>query len=163
YCGGSLSQRTNEGRSRLWCAAGSRFVYENPIPAATGIIEDEAGRILLVERNREPQAGMWALPGGFVERDESPVEAATRELLEETGLAVSGPELLDVIYQESDFYGTSLLIIGYRFAAWRGTPAAGDDAAAVRFFYPNELPELAFGSHRDLVDLWLSRQTPGIR
>ena len=106
---------------------------------------------------------MWSLPGGFVERDESPVEAATRELMEETGLRVSGPELLDVIYQESDFYGTSLLIIGYRFASWEGTPTAGDDAAAVCFFHPNALPELAFRSHRDLVDLWLSAQTPGIR
>ncbi|MBN1886205.1 MAG: NUDIX hydrolase [Candidatus Krumholzibacteriota bacterium] len=163
FCGERLSTKTNEGRVRLWCGAESRFVYENPVPAATGIVRDESGRILLVRRNREPRAGMWSLPGGFVEHGESPAEAAERELEEETGLHVLGAGLLDVIYEESEFYGTSLLIIGYRFDSWTGTPTAGDDASEVGFFDPGAMPPLAFRSHLALVDEWRRTQEPDSR
>lgn len=47
-----------------------------------------AGHVLLVRRARNPGAGLLALPGGFVEPDERHVQAARRELIEETGLGV---------------------------------------------------------------------------
>lgn len=46
----------------------------------------DAGRVLLVERGREPFAGLWSLPGGKIEPGESPAHAIHRELKEETGL-----------------------------------------------------------------------------
>jgi len=151
WCGGSLTTRTAEGRIRLYCEAEERFLYENPVPASTAVLIDEEGRILLVRRNREPGAGQWALPGGFVENGESPVDAAKRELEEETGLRASHPGLIDVIYQESAFYGTCLLIIGYSFDRFDGEIQPGDDASDARFFPAGDLPPLAFESHGDLV------------
>ena len=53
--------------------------------------------ILLIQRKFPPMAGYWALPGGFVERDEDPLHAVLRELEEETGLTGSNPELLMVM------------------------------------------------------------------
>ena len=47
-----------------------------------------AGRILLVQRARPPYRGMWTLPGGRVEPDETPEQAARREIEEELGLRV---------------------------------------------------------------------------
>jgi len=152
WCGGLLTTKAGEGRSRLYCGAERRFLYENPVPASTAVLFDGGGRILLVLRNREPGAGQWALPGGFVENGESPVEAAKRELEEETGLRASGPRLIDVIYQESAFYGTSLLIIGYRFEGFEGEIVPGDDASDARFFPAGGLPPLAFESHKALVE-----------
>lgn len=151
YCGHSLSIRVNEGRNRLYCENERIFVYQNPIPAATGLIFDEEGDILLVLRGREPGENRWGLPGGFVETGESPVEAARREILEETGLEASSPELVDIIYQESDFYNTSLLIIGYRFKNYSGRLTAGDDAKEARFYSLSDLPDLAFESHAELI------------
>ena len=153
FCGGPLCARRADGRDRLYCEAEGRFLYENPVPAATALVIDPGGRILLVRRSREPGLGEWALPGGFVENGESPAAAARRELEEETGIRGDGAELIEVIYQESEFYRTALLIIGYRFAVFEGEPSAGDDADEVGFFAPAELPPLAFESHRRLIDL----------
>ncbi len=48
----------------------------------------EGNRVLLVKRKWDPYAGYWALPGGFVEEDETVENAAVREVKEETGLDV---------------------------------------------------------------------------
>jgi 8-oxo-dGTP diphosphatase len=44
--------------------------------------------VLLIHRNKAPNLGLWIAPGGKVELDESPLDAAKREMLEETGLRV---------------------------------------------------------------------------
>ena len=54
----------------------------------------KSGHVLLVERKRNPGQGLWALPGGFVNTDESILDAALRELEEETALKVPKAELL---------------------------------------------------------------------
>jgi 8-oxo-dGTP diphosphatase len=158
FCGAPLGSRKSEGRERLYCEAEQRFIYENPIPAATGIVTDDAGRILLVRRNREPGRNQWALPGGFIEMRESPAAAAKRELEEECGIVARDPSLVDIIYQESEFYGSSLLIICYSFEGFEGTPRAGDDAEKVRFYGVDRLPKLAFVSHGRLIAKYLEQR-----
>ena len=155
YCGESLITKEDEGKERPFCKAECRYLYDNPIPAATAVVSDEAGRILLVLRNREPGKHQWALPGGFVETGESPADAAKRELEEETGLSASNPTLIDIIYQESDFYKTSLLIIGYSFEHISGNIHPADDADDAVFFEIEAIPPLAFESHRSIIDTYL--------
>ncbi len=150
YCGAPLEKRMNEGRERLYCPEEKRFIYDNPIPAATAIVANN-GEILLVYRNIMPGKYQWALPGGFIETGESPEEAARRELMEETGLKANNPVLIDVIHQESKFYKTSILIIGYYFQDYEGEARPGDDAKELSFFPLDSLPELAFESHTELV------------
>ena len=157
YCGEPLEHRESEGRARLYCGVEQRFIYENPIPAVTAIVPGEGGRILFIRRRREPGRGLWALPGGFVEIGESPAEAARRELEEECGVRAHDPSLVDVIYQESRFYGTSLLIIGYSFAGYKGDARAGDDAADLAFIDPACLPDMAFEAHGRMVKRFIDR------
>lgn len=45
-------------------------------------------RVLLMHRNKEPNLGLWIAPGGKIELDESPYDAARREMTEETGLVI---------------------------------------------------------------------------
>src|SRR5919206_327895 len=69
------------------------FSYEYERPALTvdcvifGLdLEEESLKVMLIERDLEPFAGVWAIPGGFVRQGETLEAAATRELLEETGI-----------------------------------------------------------------------------
>jgi 8-oxo-dGTP diphosphatase len=158
FCGVPLGKRESDGRMRLYCEKEQRFIYENPIPAATGIVPDDAGRILLIRRNRQPGKNLWALPGGFIETQESPADAAKRELHEECGIVVRDPSLVDIIYQESRFYGASILIIGYSFGGFDGTLRPGDDAEELGFYKPDELPKVAFESHTRLIKRYLEKQ-----
>jgi len=68
------------------------FTYDYPRPAVSAdvvVLDLESDSILLIQRKKDPFAGSWALPGGFMDMDESADAAAIRELKEETGLIVS--------------------------------------------------------------------------
>ena len=64
--------------------------FKNPLPTVDIIIEmgERPKSVVLVSRKNEPKG--WALPGGFVDYGETLEQAAEREALEETGLALKG-------------------------------------------------------------------------
>jgi ADP-ribose pyrophosphatase YjhB (NUDIX family) len=86
-----------------------------------------------------------------VEIDETPIETAQRETLEETGLVVQINGLLDVFRQKQQGYAVT---IAYAATITGGTLAPGDDAQAVRWFRRDELPPLVFLSTTTLVQQW---------
>jgi ADP-ribose pyrophosphatase YjhB (NUDIX family) len=103
---------------------------------------DEAGRLLLIKRGQEPNAGRWTLPGGRCEPGESPARTAVRETREETGLEVTSGLLIGrielpgpgaIVYDVADFACT---ITG-------GELRAGDDAADARFVELDALSTLS--------------------
>ncbi len=85
-----------------------------------------------------------------MELGESVEGAALRELHEETGLSGKIDSLLGVVANESRLYGT-VLIVGYLITAYTGEITAGDDAAEVAFFPVDDIPEIAFDSHRQFI------------
>jgi mutator protein MutT len=109
-----------------------------PIECAGAVVRDDAGRLLLVRRGREPAAGLWSLPGGRIEAGETAAEAAAREVREETGLDVRiGAVLITAVvadgaYRVQDFSAT---VVG-------GELHAGDDASEVRWVDDAELAAL---------------------
>ncbi|MGV9454314.1 NUDIX hydrolase [Streptomyces sp. NPDC003635] len=112
--------------------------------------------VLLVERGQEPYAGRWALPGGFVQPDESAETAARRELAEETGLSdVSGLHLEQLrTYSEPD-RDPRMRVVSVAFAALLpDAPEAhgGSDAADARWVPYDEAKALAFDHDRILAD-----------
>ncbi len=120
----------------------------NPVPTVDIIIQMSGGVVLIKRRN--PPYG-WALPGGFVDYGETLEEAARREALEETGLAV---RLIRQFHTYSDPRRDARLhtISTIFIATASGEPRGADDALEARVFTLDKLPELAFDHQGILAD-----------
>jgi ADP-ribose pyrophosphatase YjhB (NUDIX family) len=123
-------------------------IYRNPFPT-TDVVVLRAGRVLLIRRRNPPEG--WALPGGFVDYGESAQAAAARELKEETGLEVATLRLLGVYSAPGRDPRFHTLTVVY-LADATGEPAAGDDAADVRWFALTALPEQIAFDHRQIIE-----------
>jgi 8-oxo-dGTP diphosphatase len=127
-----------------------KYTYDYPRPAVTVDIvvatKDFRPRVLLIRRRREPFAGMWALPGGFVDQDEALDAAARRELREETGVKTSRLEQLQTFGDPGrDPRGHTISVVYLtQLNPARVKPVAADDAAEVGWFGLDKLPPLAF-------------------
>lgn len=137
--------RTLQGRKQKMMEHGIRRPS-----AAVGVVCLKGETVLLIRRGKPPLAGGWSLPGGRIEWGERAVDAALRELREETGVEADLLGLLDVVdglfpasrAGEADAH---YVLIDYA-ARWRsGEPCAGDDAADAAFHPLDGL---------DALDLW---------
>jgi len=141
------------------------FKYEYARPGLTvdcvifGLdLEEETLKVMLIERDIEPFAGVWAIPGGFVRRDETLMQAATRELEEETG--ISGV-FLEQLYTfgdpERDPRGWVVSVAHYALVSpEKHHVHAATDARAAQWFPVTSLPPLAF-DHDEILGTALAR------
>lgn len=115
--------------------------------------------VLLIRRGRWPFEGYWAIPGGFVEIGESLEDAASRELVEETGLAGVALQQLHAFGDPGRDPRTRVITISYYAYVTeeqaRGIQA-GDDAADARWWPVSDLPPLAF-DHAHILEFALQR------
>lgn len=119
------------------------------VPAASVVIVDGDGRVLLVKRGRAPQRGRWSVPGGRVEPGESFEAAAAREALEETGLEVAvGRELWAVRIPTGD--GREFEVHDFAATVTGGGLRPGDDADDARWVPAGDLHAMRLTPH--LVD-----------
>lgn len=142
------------------CADCDRFYYSNPTPAACCFLTNDKGELLLVQRSIEPRRGMWTLPGGFVESGESTVEAALRELHEETGLTGSGAKLMGVATLSHKRHG-GVIVIAYTIESWEGAIACATDAMDAAFNNKENRPPIAFEVHQDLLAIYDAKREAG--
>ena len=98
--------------------------------------------VLLIRRGRPPRQGEWSLPGGRIEPGERAVDAALRELREETGVAAELTGLIDVVDGLFSEAGRHYVLIDYAARWLAGEPVAGDDADEARFVSFDEVEAL---------------------
>jgi 8-oxo-dGTP diphosphatase len=115
-----------------------------PVLAADIVIRllDRDGLPIVLINRRNPPFG-WALPGGFVDRDETVENAAIREAAEETSLQIELVKLLGCYsdpQRDQRFHTVSLVFV----ADAKGQPRAADDAVGIKIVLPDEAPSLVF-------------------
>ena len=151
-CGTALETRIVGGdRERPVCPGCGFVFYINPL-VAVGVLVEQDGKVALVRRGVEPGRGYWGLPAGYIEADESAEEAAARETFEEAHLEVELDGLLDA-FSYGMGHDRGVLLV-YAAHVVSGEIAAGDDAVDAGWFGPDELPEIAFRTHRSVLRQW---------
>jgi 8-oxo-dGTP diphosphatase len=142
------------------------YTYDFPRPAVTVdaiVFSKSNGQlyVVLIKRANPPFQGDWAFPGGFVDMEESLLQAATRELSEETGLK-------DIALVQFYTYGDvhrdprhrTITVVYYGFASDNLPPlAAGDDAGLAAWFPLDDLPHLAF-DHDEILHQTMMKLFP---
>jgi 8-oxo-dGTP diphosphatase len=128
--------------------------YINRPAVVDGIILNKDYEILLIKRGRDPFKGEYAIPGGFIDWNETAKEAVVREIKEETNLEVEVVDFLnyyDSIKRDKKRRTISLVFI-CRITGDINNVKAGDDAAEHGWFKVDNLPELAFDHEKIIND-----------
>ena len=146
------------------------YTYKYPRPALTvdcvvfGLEANTALKVLLIARKLSPYRGQWALPGGFVQMQESVDEAAVRELQEETGVT-------DVFLEQLYTFGAvgrdprdrTISVAYYALINLQEHPVqAASDASDARWFELADLPKLGF-DHGEILGCAITRLQSKIR
>jgi NAD+ diphosphatase len=151
-CGEAIEK----GDGRVTCGACGFVGYANPVPAAEAVCFDADGRVLLGRRAIDPGAGLWDLPGGFLDEHEQPLDGLRREVLEETGLELEQPEFLGFWLEP---YESRVVLCLTWIARTAGGGVAADDLSELRWFEPDALPtasELAFTHYPEVLSAALA-------
>ncbi|TQV72480.1 NUDIX hydrolase [Denitrobaculum tricleocarpae] len=110
---------------------------ERPIPAALAVVVRGA-QLLLVRRNNRPNAGLWGFPGGKIELGETVMEAAVRELQEETGVEAEARETLTsvdvIIHNNEGALEHHYVLVAILCEYISGAPLAADDVSEAEWF-----------------------------
>lgn len=115
------------------------------------ITKEDTPQVLLIQRGFEPFKGCWAIPGGFMNIDETTEQCAIRELEEETGLKISDVRQIGAFSKVDRDPRGRTITVAYLTIVDAPLEVKGlDDAAKAQWFPLAGLPSLAF-DHADIL------------
>lgn len=143
HCGAQVELKVPEGDNlpRFVCVNCATIHYQNP-KIVTGCIPVWENRILLCRRAIEPRYGLWTLPAGFMENNETTAQAAARETMEEANAKV---DILD-LYALYNIPHISQVYLMFLANLVSPDFSPGEESLDVKLFEEHEIPwnELAF-------------------
>jgi ADP-ribose pyrophosphatase YjhB (NUDIX family) len=165
-CGNPVLYRLpddGDTKQRAICTVCHAVHYENPLNVVGTIPiwqSADGPQVLLCQRNIEPRKGLWTLPAGFMELDETTAQGALRETIEEAGAHIVMQELYTVINvqhvsQVHFFYRAQLLSAQFN---------PGFETMQARLFLEQDIPwnDLAFRTVRDTLQHYFSDYRQGV-
>lgn len=159
-CGEQVMQKIPQGdnRPRYVCTSCDMIHYQNPRIIA-GCIAEHQDKILLCKRAIEPRHGLWTLPGGFMENNETTLQAAARESFEEANATMSDLSL---------FCTYSVPHISQVYMLYRGTlidgfSAPGEESLETALYSEQDIPwdQLAFPVMTESLKLYFADRNTG--
>jgi ADP-ribose pyrophosphatase YjhB (NUDIX family) len=160
-CGGALEFGPVDGedRERHRCRACGQVTYVNPRLVVTTLPITAQGELVLIRRAIQPGLGTWAQPGGFLESDETAIQGAIRETLEETCLVVE-PTAIVGLYSRPQ---AGVVVVAYRADIVGGKMAPTPESLEVRPFAIDDIPWPDIGFNTTLWALrdWVRQVRPG--
>ena len=117
--------------------------------------------VLLIKRAQDPQAGAWAMPGGYLDWDETLAQAAARELREETGLIANTLTFFG-LYDDPHRDNDGRQNVDHLFIATLKTTAIKKDPNEiidVQWFPNDQLPDDIAFDHRQMMEAYYGRQS----
>lgn len=130
-------------------------IYKNPTPTTDVIITREEA-ILVVKRKRNPFKDELAIPGGFINENETVEQAAVREIMEETALPIRLKEILGVYSdpkRDPRKHIITTVFIGEIIGNKKIEPVAGDDASAIKWISIGSISDFKFAfDHKKILN-----------
>ncbi len=148
-CRAELERKTIDRRNLLSCPKCGFIFWNNPKPVTSVLLERD-GKVLMLQRKQQPLKNYWVLPGGFIDYEETPREAAVRETKEETGFEVKIDGLLDAYRIEDDPRGIHIDIV-FKGTILSDKLRLNEESSRLEFFPLNKLPDLIAYQHRRVI------------
>ena len=148
-----------DNRQRFVCTACGEIHYQNP-KLVTGCIPEWEDQVLLCRRAIEPRYGLWTLPAGFMENEESAQQGAARETMEEANARVS----IEQLYTTFNLPHISQVYLLFRGSLDAPDFSPGSESLDVALFREEEIPwsELAFPVVRETLKHYFQDRERGV-
>jgi ADP-ribose pyrophosphatase YjhB (NUDIX family) len=160
-CGSAVTHRIPEGDSlaRAVCDACGTIQYQNP-KIVVGCVPAHGDRILICKRAIQPRYGLWTLPAGFMENDESAAEGAAREALEEANARVE----IEDLYTVYSIPHISQVYMMFRARLLDTDFSPGVESLEVKLVREDEIPwdQLAFTMVKRTLEHYLEDRKRGV-
>jgi len=160
-CGSAVTHRIPEGDSlaRAVCDACGTIQYQNP-KIVVGCVPAHGDRILICKRAIQPRYGLWTLPAGFMETDESAAEGAAREALEEANARVE----IEDLYTVYSIPHISQVYMMFRARLLDTDFSPGVESLEVKLVRGDEIPwdQLAFTMVKRTLEHYLEDRKRGV-
>jgi ADP-ribose pyrophosphatase YjhB (NUDIX family) len=160
-CGAAVVYRIpddGDTKPRAVCPACHAIHYENPL-MVVGTVPSWDDKVLLCKRNIEPRFGLWTLPAGFMELNETTAEGAARETVEEAGAQFVLQDLFTLV----NVARVGQVHLFYRAALSSVQFDPGVETIEARLFSESEIPwdELAFRTTRVTLERFFADRSRG--
>jgi ADP-ribose pyrophosphatase YjhB (NUDIX family) len=152
FCGAMFPPAAPWPRS---CVACGHTTYLNPLPVAVVLLPVGDG-VIVIRRNTEPQKGTLTLPGGYVDAGETWQLAASRELLEETGIGVAAADI--TLYDVQNGLDDTLVVFGLAARQPRSVFQQFSSEETQEVVLIEEPIELGFAMHTLVVERYFGER-----
>lgn len=151
-CGSGLERHlvAGEPRNHWYCSHCKASRYDHPMVVVTCFVAC-GKRLLWVQRELEPQRGLWAIPGGFLENNETLAEGAARELQEEAGVVIPPQQLQ--LYMTGTITFINQIYVAFRATVESDYTLPGVESRDCGYFSRDECPwgEVAYPAVNDSI------------